>query len=180
MFYSYLDLSRINYAFIPVFNSTFAYWLFSYASFIPCHCHSFYYQLFYPSTCSYVFLQRYLNMTHLSLRHRRLDFLFPSGNRTFLFLIRSSTVLRHQGLPQYTTWSVYFCYKREDLTVELILLQFVKSQLNSDCQVGCLQIFTVPSALAVIISPASLGWCSVQVITLLWTFSGGFGCRTVA
>ena len=45
---------------------------------------------------------------------------------------------------------------------------------------GCRQTLTVPSALAVIISPASVGWCSVQVMILLWTSGGGFGCMTFA
>lgn len=31
---------------------------------------------------------------------------------------------------------------------------------------GCRQTLTVPSALAVTISPASVGWCSVQVMIL--------------
>ena len=29
-------------------------------------------------------------------------------------------------------------------------------------------------------SPASIGWCSIQVITLSWTFGGGLGCSGAA
>ena len=44
----------------------------------------------------------------------------------------------------------------------------------------CRQTFTVPSALAVIISPASVGWCSVHVITLTCTLGSGIGCMGLA
>lgn len=59
-------------------------------------------------------------------------------------------------------------------------LSFVPRNVEYDGSYVCLHTLTVPSALAVTISPASLGWCSVQVITLLWTLGGGFGCRTAA
>ena len=48
------------------------------------------------------------------------------------------------------------------------------------CQDGVRQTFTVPSALAVINSPASTGCCSIQVITRSCTFGGGLGCSGAA
>lgn len=60
--------------------------------------------------------------------------------------------------------------------------EFKSTKINagSSYDIGCLHTFTVPSALAVIISPDSTGWCSVQVMSLLWTLGGGFGCNNVA
>jgi hypothetical protein len=68
-----------------------------------------------------------------------------------------------------------------DLVTDVSFMLYYYSLLSCvpKCHV-CLHTLTVPSALAVIISPASLGWCSVHVITLLWTLGGGFGCRTAA
>lgn len=44
---------------------------------------------------------------------------------------------------------------------------------------GCRQTFTIPSALAVIIS-LSVGWCSVHVMTFWCTCGGGLGGNTLA